>query len=260
MRRVTVFVGTSGWQYRHWRGAYYPRGLPVSRWLEHYAADFATVELNASFYYLPPRSTFEGWAARTPPGFVFAVKASRYLTHVRRLRDPEEPVERLLEAASGLGDRLGPILLQLPPTLERRVDALGATLEAFPPGQRVAVEPRHDSWFVDEVRELLTARGAALCLADRRGPLGRAWRTAPWTYLRLHEGMARPAPCYAPDEILAWGDRLRDGWGTDAEAYLYFDNDPRGCAVRDAAITAVLYRGRGFALTRTPRADAVAVR
>ncbi len=249
---MVAFVGTSGWQYRHWRGRYYPPRLAMNRWLERYAEDFATVELNASFYFLPRRSTFERWAARTPAGFLFAVKASRYLTHVRRLRDPAEPVERLLEAAGGLGDRLGPILLQLPPSLERDVDALAATLDAFPPGVRLAVEPRHDSWFVDEVRDILAARGAALCLADRRGPLGPAWRTADWTYVRFHEGLARPRPCHEPDAITAWGKRLAAGWGTRADVFAYFNNDWAGCAVRDAAIAGAAWQGLGFETSRTP--------
>src|SRR5690242_17699586 len=129
-----MLIGTSGWQYRDWRGPFYPQELAQRRWLEHYAGVFGTVEVNNAFYRLPGRATFEAWRERTPEDFVVAVKASRYLTHVRRLRDPREPVERLMDRARGLGGRLGPVLLQLPPTMRVDVDALDATLAAFPAG------------------------------------------------------------------------------------------------------------------------------
>ncbi|NYV78551.1 DUF72 domain-containing protein, partial [Streptomyces sp. UH6] len=135
---MTVYVGTSGWQYKDWRGVLYPEGTPVRRWLEEYAARFATVESNNAFYRLPSRETFAGWRERTPEDFTVAVKASRFLTHVKRLRDPAEPVERLLGHAGGLGDRLGPVLLQLPPTLRADAGLLDACLACFPPGVRVA--------------------------------------------------------------------------------------------------------------------------
>ena len=145
-------AGTSGWQYRDWRGAFYPPGVPQRRWLEHYATQFATVENNGTFYRLPPRETFASWRDRVPGDFVMAVKASRYLTHVRRLRDPAGPVRRLLDVAAGLGDRLGPVLLQLPPDLRAAPEALRECLRQFPPPVRVAVELRHDSWWIGEVR------------------------------------------------------------------------------------------------------------
>ena len=194
-----IYVGTSGWQYRDWRGVLYPPGLAQSRWLEYYAGCYGTVENNGAFYRLPSQETFAGWRARTPEGFVMAVKASRYLTHIRRLRDPAEPVQRLMRAAAGLGDRLGPVLLQLPPNLPADAGALDDCLGEFSrfPGVRVAVEFRHESWWADDIRQLLTRRNAALCWADRLGrPLGPLWRTADWGYLRLHEGRARPWPRY----------------------------------------------------------------
>ena len=256
---MPTFIGTSGWQYRHWRTRYYPPGLAQARWLEHYAADFDTVELNASFYHLPRRATFESWAARTPAGFVFAVKASRYLTHARRLRDPHEPVERFMEAASGLGERLGPVLLQLPPSLERDVAALEQTLEAFPSGVRLAVEPRHASWFTDEVRVALARHGAALCLADRRGPLTPEWRTADWAYLRLHEGVSPPRPCYDARALRPWAERLARLWPGSADRFVYFNNDPAACAVRDAILAAAEFERAALDPTRTPDLGAVRV-
>lgn len=231
-------VGTSGWQYDDWRGAFYPPGVPVRRWLEEYAAHFPTVEVNNTFYRLPRREAFADWAARVPDGFCFALKASRYLTHVRRLREPREPVQRLLDAAGALGDRLGPVLLQLPPTLPVDVHALDATLRAFPRDVRVAVEVRHDSWHTEEVYDRLATHDAALCLWDRGNRHGPVVRTASWCYLRLHEGRATPHPCYGRTALRSWAARLEEQWGDGADApdgYVYFNNDPGACAPRNAA-------------------------
>lgn len=228
-------VGTSGWQYADWRGVLYPTGLAQRAWLPAYAAEFDTVELNGSFYRLAKRETFEGWAAALPDGFTMAVKASRFLTHVRRLAEPEEPVARLMMAATGLGDRLGPVLLQLPPTLPVSVERLDACLAEFPPGTRVAVEPRHPSWWVQEVHDVLVARNAALCWADRLGrPVAPLWRTADWAYLRLHRGRGGDGWSYGRAALVSWLRRLREGFPSDEEAFVYFNNDPGGAAVRDA--------------------------
>lgn len=249
---MPVWIGTSGWQYRDWRGRLYPTGLAQAHWLEHYADAFATVESNNAFYRLPERRTFEAWAARTPPDFRMAVKVSRYLTHIRRLRAPAEPVERFLDRIAGLGPKLGPVLLQLPPQLRRDDERLVDTLDRFPPELRVAVEFRHGSWFVEEVRRLLETRGVALCLADRRGPLTPVWRTAGWTYLRFHEGRAAPAPCYGRQALASWADRLAGGWHADEDVWVFFNNDPQGCAPRDAARFARLARRSGLDPSRVP--------
>ncbi len=249
---VTVWIGTSGWQYRDWRGRLYPRGLPVGRWLERYAAAFATVESNNAFYRLPERHVFEAWRDRTPDDFVMTVKVSRYLTHIRRLRDPVEPVGRFVDRVEGLGPKLGPVLLQLPPQLRRDDERLARVLDEFPASFRVAVEFRHASWFAEDVRALLTERGAALCLADRRGPLTPVWRTADWTYLRFHEGRATPLPCYGRTALTSWAARLAGGWGPDEDCWVYFNNDPRGCAPRDAARFAGAIRRAGLRPTRVP--------
>jgi uncharacterized protein YecE (DUF72 family) len=231
---VRYLVGTSGWQYVHWRGVLYPDRLPQRRWLATYAAEFGTVEVNNAFYRLPSREVFARWREQIPAGFVMAVKASRYLTHITRMADPAEPVKRLMDHAAGLADRLGPVLLQLPPSLPVAPDRLAACLDAFPSGIRIAVEPRHDSWWTDEIRELLARRGAALCWADRDGhPITPLWRTADWAYLRLHHGTADPWPRYARETLQAWADRLAETW-PDGEAYVYFNNDPGGAAIYDA--------------------------
>jgi uncharacterized protein YecE (DUF72 family) len=248
-----ILVGTSGWQYRHWRGRFYPAGLPQAGWLPYYAERFATVELNNSFYRLPERDTFVTWRERTPDDFLLAVKMSRYLTHVRRLRDPAEPVARFLDRASGLGDRLGPVLLQLPPTLPADPDVLAAVLTRFPRDVPVAVEPRHASWWSDEIRQVLTAYGAVLCWADRRGrPVTPLWRTADYGYLRLHEGLAAPQPRYGVAALDSWVRRVARTFGDGAPVFVYFNNDPGGAALVDAAAFADRCRRHGLEVTRTP--------
>ncbi|MGH3320908.1 MAG: DUF72 domain-containing protein [Streptosporangiaceae bacterium] len=251
---MPVLVGTSGWQYRDWRGVLYPEGVPQRLWLETYAEAFTTVEVNNAFYRLPTYETFRSWRERTPEGFAVTVKASRYLTHIKRLRDPREPVERLMSAAAGLGDRLGPVLLQLPPNLTTRPELLDACLAAFPAGTRVAVEPRHASWWTDEVRAVLEGHGAALCWADRLGrPETPLWRTAGWGYLRFHEGAARDWPRYGRRSLRSWVQRLSRTWADDADVYVYFNNDPGGAAVYDAVGFAAAARSAGRDVTRVPR-------
>jgi uncharacterized protein YecE (DUF72 family) len=244
---MTVLVGTSGWQYRDWREPFY-EGRPQRLWLSHYATRFATVEVNNAFYRLPERSVFERWREQTPHGFVVGVKVSRYLTHIKRLRDPAEPVARLVERADGLRGQLGPYLLQLPPNLPVEVDRLDECLGRFPTGSRVAVEPRHSSWWTDEVREVLARHGSALCWADRRSrALTPLWATAGWGYLRLHEGTASPWPSYGPRALASWLDRISAAWPATADVYVYFNNDQGAAAVRDATAFARAATRRGLA-------------
>lgn len=246
-------VGTSGWQYRHFRGVLYGPDDPQRAWLEAYARAFPAVEANGTFYRLPERSTFEGWHDRTPHGFRFALKASRYLTHVRRLRDPDEPVARLLERAEPLGDRLGPILLQLPPDLRAEPERLASTLDAFPTGVQVAVEPRHESWWSDEVRSLLEERGAALCLADRGSrPITPLWRTTDWGYVRFHVGAASPEPHYGRTALHHWVDRIAERWSSGEEVWAFFNNDPGGWAVRDARTFGRRAERQGYEVVSPP--------
>jgi uncharacterized protein YecE (DUF72 family) len=253
---VGVIIGTSGWQYRDWRGRFYPQRLPQRLWLEHFAEHFATVESNNAFYRLPERSTFEAWRARTPADFRWAVKASRFLTHVKRLREPEEPVARLMERAAGLGERLDVVLLQLPPTLKADPELLRTCLARFPVGTRVAVEPRHDSWWTDEVRALLERYGAALCWADRdEQPVAPLWRTAGWGYLRMHTGAASPWPRYRPETLQLWAERLAATWVPDEDVLVYFNNDPGCAAVVDAVAFAEAVRRTGRTPTRVPTPD-----
>lgn len=257
---MPVYVGTSGWQYRHWRNTFYPEGVPQARWLEYYVQRFQTVELNNSFYRLPPRETFAKWYERTPADFIVAAKMSRYLTHIKKLKEPEEPVARFLDHAAPLGRKLGPILIQLPPTLKVDLEGLDETLSRFPRHVRVAVEFRHDTWWNDEVRSILETHGAALCMADRHSkPFTALWKTTDWTFLRFHEGEGTPHPCYGRSAIESWVRRLADGWGPGADVFVYFNNDPRACALRDARVFAAAASRAGLQPTRVPAANEVTV-
>jgi uncharacterized protein YecE (DUF72 family) len=250
---VEIHLGTSGWQYRDWRGRFYPPGLPPREWLALYSARFATVEVNNAFYRLPERDTFARWRASTPADFCLAVKVSRYLTHIKRLRDPAEPVARFLDRAAGLESKLGPVLLQLPPTLTADPDALADVLRRFPPAVRVAVEPRHPSWWTAPVRATLERHGAALCWADRGGrPVTPLWRTADFGYLRMHEGRAEPRPRYGKRALASWLDRAAAEFPGAEPVHVYFNNDPGGAAIADAAALAGLARRRGWSVTRAP--------
>ncbi|MFF8268192.1 DUF72 domain-containing protein [Streptomyces sp. NPDC016562] len=252
---MPMLVGTSGWQYEDWRGGLYPTGLPQRLWLEEYARRFATVENNNAFYRLPAKEVFESWRQRTPEGFVMAVKASRYLTHMKRLRDPAEPVHRLLERTEGLGDRMGPVLLQLPPQFREDVGALDACLRCFPATVRVAVELRHGSWWEAEreLRAVLERHGSALCWADRGSrPVTPLWRTASWGYVRFHAGTAAPPPRYGRQALASWAARVADAWTDADDVYAYFNNDPGGAAVLDAARFARAAAALGRTVSRTP--------
>jgi uncharacterized protein YecE (DUF72 family) len=227
----TVHVGTSGWQYDDWRGRFYPEGLPQRKWLEFYSTHFRTVEVNNSFYRLPERETFERWRDQTPSGSIVAVKASRFITHLKRLRDPEEPVALLWERATGLGDRLGPVLFQLPPRFPVEVERLRRLLAALPTGMRPAFEFRDRSWYTDDVFLLLDGAGAALVWPDRPGTRPMLPALGGWLYVRFHQGTAR-GPGYRRDKLRRWASRIA---AADAEeAFVYFNNDQTGAAIRDA--------------------------
>jgi uncharacterized protein YecE (DUF72 family) len=250
---MPLLVGTSGWQYKDWRGVLYPPDRPQRLWLEEYARHFATVENNNAFYRLPEQETFADWRERTPAGFVMAVKASRYLTHMKRLHEPEEPVHRLMARATGLGPRMGPVLLQLPPTLREDSGLLDACLGCFPAGTRVAVEPRHDSWWTPAVRSVLERRGAALCWADWQArPATPLWPTTDWGYVRFHVGIAQPWPRYGRRSLATWAQRIADAWPDEADVFAYFNNDPGGAAVRDAVTFAHAAAALGRTVSRTP--------
>lgn len=211
-------IGCSGWEYKHWRGDFYPAELPKTRWFEHYAARFDTVEINNSFYRLPEESTFARWAERAPAGFVYAVKASRFLTHMKKLKDPEGPLDRLFSRMRPLQAHLGPVLYQLPPNLKLDRGRLEHFLHSLPPGVRHVMEFRDPTWYADDVYDLLERYGVALCLHDMR-----------------HSATGRERVGGYPDARLSqWAEWIRDQLAQNVDVYAYFNNDVGGHAPRDA--------------------------
>ena len=209
LARRPVHIGCSGWSYPDWRGRFYPEGLPQSRWLAHYAERFGTVEINNTFYRLPSASAVEQWVEQTPPGFVFTVKASRYLTHVKRLKTNSQYVKRFLDPLAPLieAGKLGAVLWQLPPTMKRDDERLAHTLE-LASACRNAVEFRHESWFADDVMSLLSERRAALVIAERHGMDDQPRTlTTGWTLVRLHRGRGRDGN-YSKAELDTWRRRI----------------------------------------------------
>jgi uncharacterized protein YecE (DUF72 family) len=232
---VTVRVGCSGWQYKDWRGRLYPEGLPASRWLPRYAEQFDTVEVNSTFYRLASRDAVARWVEQTPDGFVFAAKASRYLTHVRRLRDIDQGVHRYYERIMPLveADKLGPVVWQLPPNFRRDDEVLAAALERLPPG-RHCFEFRHESWFTQATYSILREHDAALVIADHpRWPFQARELTADWTLLRLHHGHRGRRGNYSETELDEWARRIRT-WSRRADVFVYFNNDWEGFALANA--------------------------
>lgn len=237
---MTILVGTSGWQYDDWRGGFYPRDLPKRAWLSYLAARFPTVEVNNTFYRLPAAETFVRWRDETPDDFVVAIKASRFITHVRRLRDCGDPVDLLWSRARELGPRLGPILFQLPPRFPGDPERLRAFLHVLPRGIRGAFEFRDPSWATETVLEILDAAGAASVLADRPGAHVPGVVTGGWSYVRFHQGRELE-PGYTREKLRRWADRIAALPARDV--FVYFNNDTGGAAVRDAFTLTELLSG-----------------
>jgi len=230
-----VWIGCSGWNYAHWRERVYPKGLPPSRWLGHYATLFNTVEVNSTFYRLPSRTAVASWVAQTPPDFVFTVKASRYLTHIKRLTDLGPGLERFHERIEPLVEspKLGPVLWQLPESFHRDDDRLAGALEALPRG-RHCFEFRHPSWFVEGVYALLREHGAALVIGDHpERPFQSHELTSDWTFVRFHQGSRGRRGNYSDRELETWRRRIA-GWRSRVEVFGYFNNDWEGFAVKNA--------------------------
>jgi uncharacterized protein YecE (DUF72 family) len=238
-----VAVGTSGYVYPHWRrGVFYPAGWPQKEELSWYSQFFSTVELNNPFYRLPTREQFEHWAGQTPDQFRFAVKVSRYISHLKRLKEPAEPLARLLESAEGLGPKLGPLLVQLPPTFQIDLPRLETFLGELPARHRWVLEVRHPSWQVPETWSLLARFRVALCVPVGGRVQPDLITTAPFTYIRMHAGSAGGGG-FSEEELRAWAARIRGLAGSGKDVYVYFNNDAQGHAVRDAATLLRLLAG-----------------
>jgi uncharacterized protein YecE (DUF72 family) len=231
-----IKIGCSGWNYQHWRnGVFYPPRLPPRRWLEFYAQHFDTVEVNATFYRLPRENAVANWVRQSPPGFLFAVKMSRYVTHIKRLRDLPPSLELFYSRIAPLvgTPKLGPVLWQLPGTFRRDDERLGRALEQLPPG-RHCFEFRHESWFVEDVYDLLHSHGVALVIGDTPSrPFQTHVLTTDWTFVRFHRGTRGRNSNYSDGELEEWADRI-EGWAEQADVYAYFNNDASGYAPRNA--------------------------
>lgn len=244
---ATVRIGTSGWLYRHWRGVVYPPRLPMAKWLSYYAQFFSTVEINSTFYGLPSVRTVSTWRDATPAGFCFAVKGSRYLTHLKKLTDPADGLNRMNERLAPLGDKLGPILFQLPPRWPCDLDRLASfirAVQALRPAGRYAFEFRDPTWHNPEVHRLLREHNVAWCVYDLAGFRSAIEVTADFAYVRLH-GPATVAysGTYSDDALAFWAEQVRRWRGSLSAVYIYFDNDEAGYAFRDAARLRSLVEG-----------------
>lgn len=227
-------IGTSGWSYAHWQGLFYPDKLPKEKWLEYYCQHFDTVELNSSFYHLPPPKTFENWYERTPKGFVFSVKGSRFISHILKLNDAREPLQKLLTNTAGLKEKLGPILFQLPPNFELDLERLKKFLKILPADKRFTFEFRHESWFCSEVYNLLRKNNFALTISDTpKYPLVFEV-TADFVYVRLHGHEALYASKYLQTELSEWAKKIKNWLANDLDVYAYFDNDAHAHAIQNA--------------------------
>ena len=254
-------IGCSGWNYKHWRGNFYPPEVPVREWFTHYAQVFDTVEINNTFYRLPESSTFESWRERAPANFLYAIKASRFITHLKRLLEPEEPVTRLFTRACQLQAHLGPVLYQLPESFRCDLTRLDDFLALLPrslgeiggiPADRAirhVFEFRHPSWYVDETQAVLRAHGAVMCLHDKAGSAIFEPIDTPFLYVRFHGPGGRYFGRYESRRMEYWAATLGEQWRAGRDVFAYFNNDPEGMAVINAqelrALMIASIEGRG---------------
>ena len=233
---MKIHIGTSGWHYKHWLDdVFYPAGTPPSRMFEFYAQHFDTVEINNSFYHLPSAKTFDNWRESSPPNFLFAVKGSRFITHMKKLKDPRPSSEKFFLVADRLGRKLGPILFQLPPRWKVNVDRLAEFLESLPKRHKYVIEIRDESWLLPEVYALLRRHKTAFCVHDFADMKIPHEITANFTYVRFHgPTSAKYFGSYSSEQLREWAKRMED-WAQQLSAiYVYFNNDPGGEAVKNA--------------------------
>lgn len=246
-----ILVGTSGWQYDDWRGRFYPKGAATGEWLTYFSRVFPTVEVNNSFYRLPDESAFDRWRRVVPDDFVVTIKANRYITHIKRMKEAEQPLELFWSRCRRLGEKLGPVLFQLPPRFRADPARLRTFLSLLPHTMRAAFEFRDQSWETDEVFSMLDDAGAAYVIADWPDRDVTVRVCGGWSYVRFHKG-SRARPTYARAKLARWADRLLD-LGT-VDAFVYFNNDTGGAALRNAVTFTALLADRG-ACVRGPTAD-----
>lgn len=237
------YIGTSGYMYFHWRGDFYPKDLPITDWLSFYSQNFNTVEINASFYHSMKKSTYRNWAQKVPEDFIFAIKGSRFITHIKRLKNCQEPLENLLEETSGLEEKLGVILFQLPPRFKANQKLLEEFLEDLKKAtinhelstmNRYAFEFRDESWLNGEILQTLKKYGAALCIQDSPNWPKELTVTAPFVYLRFHGGKILYTSSYSKSELEGWAKKIKSWLKDGLDVYAYFNNDALGFAIKNA--------------------------
>ncbi len=243
MKKGTFFIGTSGWHYEHWKGPFYPKNLAAKKYLDYYLAFFSTVEINRTFYSLPEKRVFTEYAKRVPASFVFSVKASRFITHVKRLKNPKLPLRRLFSRIDGLGSHLGPILFQLPPNWRRNLERLEAFLKVLPQGHRYVFEFRDPSWLTEETYALLEQYGAGFCIYDLAHAITPSIATADFVYVRLHGPEEAYAGSYSLQALKKWARFFRQMAKRGKDVYCYFDNDEAGYAPKNAKTLKELLKG-----------------
>ncbi|UCG47275.1 MAG: DUF72 domain-containing protein [Phycisphaerales bacterium] len=230
----SIRIGTSGWYYDHWKKLFYPPDLPKSRWFEHYAGHFDTVEINNTFYHLPRHETIVKWHEKAPENFLYAVKANRYITHIKRLKDTSEQLKRFVEATALFKEKLGPVLYQLPPSLRKDLSLIESFVRLLPREPRAVFEFRHKSWYEQDAFEMLRRHNVAFCIHDMPGRQSPREVTADIVYLRFHGTTGRYAGNYPESDLRAWAEWLNRRAECAKCIYVYFNNDIGGHAIRNA--------------------------
>jgi uncharacterized protein YecE (DUF72 family) len=234
MTNIPIRVGCSGWNYRHWRRSFYPEGLHVKKWLRFYGEHFDTVEINNSFYRLPEAETFDKWREQAPPGFIYSVKANRFLTQAKKLKDCAEPVARMMPPVRHLGEALGPILYQLPPNLRLNLARLEEFLALLPSDLTHVFEFREPSWYGPQTTALLEHYGASFCCHDMAGSASARWAVGPVAYVRFHGASGKYWGRYTHNTLLDWADWMKEQASAGRTVWAYFNNDIDADAIHDA--------------------------
>jgi len=229
-----IRIGTSGWHYEDWSGLFYPPALPKSKWFEFYSRHFDTVEINNTFYQLPKEQTFKNWRKKAPKNFLFTVKANRFITHIKRLKDPQEPLERFFDRANLLREHLGPVLYQLPPSFHKDLDRLKAFLQALPKKRIVVFEFRHESWFCEDTYDLLKKFNAAFCIHDLVSIPTPRVITSGIIYIRFHGPTGKYEGNYSKSTLRGWAKWIKDNIKGKKALFAYFNNDYHAYAINNA--------------------------
>ena len=230
-----VYIGTSGWSYEHWKEIFYPEGLKPTDWLNYYSDFFSTTEINTTFYHTPSQKTVENWHNRVPDNFIFSIKTNRYITHLKRLKDCKASLKIFYQSLQKLKSKLGPILVQLPPSFKMNEERLVEFISELDKKYQYTFEFRHETWFTDRIYEILAHHNMALCITDLNGKLSPQEITADFTYIRLHGPQKAYSGSYGPAKLKIWKQKI-ETWANQSSVYCYFDNDEKSYAIKDAKL------------------------